>query len=235
MSETDAPSIERAATQDGGRLAIRRKTPVAQSGRALGPRALQTREKILRATAHRLQERGVLDLTVVEIARATDSSPATFYHYFKDVEEVVLELAERAAEEMPEVFALIEGSWRGRVGLARAREIVDWFVGHWERHRAVLLLRNLESDRGNQAFHRVRRAALGPLLDGFADALTAAQREGRVAPEIHPFVAAAAIGSQLELVAAHQATLLSGGATRDDLVETCARIIFQIVTGRAPR
>ncbi len=213
----------------------RRKTPVAQSGRALGPRALKTRKRILAATARLLDERGVLDLSVVEIARAAGTSPATFYHYFKDVEEVALELAETAAEEMPALFALIDGSWRGRAGLDRAREIVDGFIRHWEAHHAVLLLRNLESDRGNRRFHRVRRDALGPLLDAFAAKIERAQADGHVEPELHPWVAAAAIGSLLELIAAHQATLLSGDATRDDLVETCARIIYQTVTGRPPR
>lgn len=201
----------------------------------LGPRALQTRQRILEATARLLEQRGVLDLAVVDIAREAQASPATFYHYFKDVEEVVLELAEQAALEMPELFALIEGSWRGRAGLERARSIVAWFIDHWARHRAVLLLRNLESDRGNRSFHRVRRTALGPLLDAFAAELERAQGEGRVSADMHPWVAAAAIGSLLELLAAHQDTLLAADATRDDLVETCARIIFQVVTGRAAR
>jgi AcrR family transcriptional regulator len=208
---------------------------VAQSGRSLGPRALRTRLRILDAAARLFEERGVLDLSVVDIARAAGTSPATFYHYFKDVEEVAVELAERAADEMPVVFALIEGSWRGEVGLDRARSIVDWFIRHWETHRAVLLLRNMESDRGNHRFHNVRRDALGPLLSAFTAELSRAQAAGRVASEIHPWVASAAIGSLLELIAAHQETLLSGDATRDDLVETCARIITQTVTGRAPR
>ncbi len=201
----------------------------------LGPRALRTRERILEATARLLDERGVLDLSVVDIAREAEASPATFYHYFKDVQEVALELAERAALEMPELFERIEGSWRGQAGLERARSIVTWFIDHWDRHRAVLLLRNLESDRGHRDFHRVRRTALGPLLDAFAAELERAQAEGRVAAEMHPWVAAAAIGSLLELIAAHQRTLLAADATRDDLVETCARIIFQVVTGRAAR
>ncbi len=208
---------------------------MAQSGRALGPRALRTRNRILEATARLLDERGVLDLPVVEIARAAGASPATFYHYFRDVEEVALELAERAALEMPEVFALIEGPWRGREGLARARAIAAWFLRHWERHRGVLLLRNLESDRGNRAFHEVRRKALGPLLDALTTELRHARDEGRVRRELNPWVAAAAIVSLLELIAAHQQTLLAGDADRDDLVETCASIIYQTVTGEAPR
>lgn len=207
---------------------------MAQSGRALGPRALETRKRILSATARLLDERGVLDLSVVEIARAADTSPATFYHYFKDVEEVALDLAQAAAEEMPALFALIDGSWRGHAGLERARAIVDGFIRHWEAHHGVLLLRNLESDRGNPRFHRIRRDALGPLLDAFAAEIERGQADGRVAKELHSWVAAAAIGSLLELIAAHQTTLLRANASRDDSVETCARIIYQTVTGQTP-
>ena len=210
------------------------KPPVAQSGRPLGPRALQTRQRILDATTLLLRERGVLDLSIVEIARAADASPATFYHYFRDVEQVALELAESAAGEMHEVVALVQGSWDGDEGLVRARNVMAWFIDHWDRHGAVLLLRNLESDRGNLTFHRVRRAALGPLLEELAKELRRGQADGRVAAELHPWVAAAAVGSVLELMAAHRETLLSGDARRADLIETCARIIHQIVNGQAP-
>ena len=53
-------------------------------------------------------------IPVVEITRRVGTSAATFYHYFEDVEEAALALAEQAAEEMPALVALIDGSWRGR-------------------------------------------------------------------------------------------------------------------------
>ena len=118
----------------GARSTRRRRKPVAQTGRALGPRALRTRQRIMDATSALLAERSVLDLAVVDIARRAEASPATFYHYFKDVEEVVLALAERAAEEMPAVLEEIQGTWRGKDGLARARAVVDAFLQHWDAH-----------------------------------------------------------------------------------------------------
>lgn len=212
-----------------------RRVPVDQAGRALGPRALRTRRKILDATALLLRERSVLDLPVVDIARRAGTSPATFYHYFRDVEEVALGLAERAADEMAPLVELISGSWKGREGLDRARQIVDGFLDHWDAHHAVLQLRNLAADRGDKRFMRVRRDALGPVLDAFAREIGVGKQEGRVAPEVHAYVAAAALGSILERLAAYHRELGTSGATREDLVETCARILVQTVTGRAAR
>ena len=122
-----------------------RKKRVAQSGRLLGPRALKTRQRLLDATAQLLGERSVLDIAVVEIARKAGTSPATFYHYFKDVEEAALSLAEQAAEEMPALVDLIDASWKGSQGLETARSLVNAFMEHWSEHHAVLLVRNLSA------------------------------------------------------------------------------------------
>src|SRR5262245_18575285 len=106
--------------------------PLDQSGRELGPRALQTRQKLLDATASLLAQESVRDVSVVDIARTAGTSPATFYQYFKDVSEATLRLAEQAADEMPEMLDTIAGSWEGDQGLERARRLVDAFVRHWD-------------------------------------------------------------------------------------------------------
>merc|ERR1711969_390821 len=104
-----------------------------------------------------LSERSVRDISVVEIARKASTSPATFYQYFKDVSDVMLQLADAAASEMPGVLAHIEGSWRGKRGLETARSVVRGFVDHWDAHRSVLLVRNLFADEGDRRFMKVRR------------------------------------------------------------------------------
>jgi len=206
---------------------------VAQTGRKLGPRALRTRQRLLDAAAELLKERSVLDISVVEIARKAETSPGTFYHYFKDVEEAALRLAEQAADEMPAVLDLIDGSWRGQAGLDRAREIVNAFIEHWDAHHAVLLLRNLSADKGDVRFQRVRRAAIAPVLDRLAARIREAQEAGRVSPAIHSYLASAAMAAILESLGAHYRELRHFEASREELVETCARILYQTVTGRS--
>lgn len=212
-----------------------RKRQVAQTGRTLGPRALKTRQRLLAATAQLLEERSVLDIAVVEIARKAETSPATFYHYFKDVDEAALALAEQAAEEMPALVDLIDASWKGAQGLETARSLVRAFMAHWSEHHAVLLIRNLSADKGDRRFQKVRRDALSPILDHLAARITEAQDGGRVSRDTHPFAAAAALASILESISAHAGELQRSDVTRDQLVETCARVLHQVITGRSAK
>jgi AcrR family transcriptional regulator len=214
---------------DGGGVDAR---TLDQSGRALGPRALGTRQRLLDATARLLAEKSVRDISVVDIARKANTSPATFYQYFKDVGEATLRLAELAAEEVPAVLELIDGSWRGHKGLETARAIAAAFVDHWDAHRSVLLVRNLAADEGDRRFQKVRREALTPVIVHLARKIEESQQQGRIAAEVHPYAAAAALATILERLAAYHKELEYFGTTRDHLVETCARILFQTVTGR---
>ena len=207
--------------------------PLDQSGRELGPRALQTRQKLLDATASLLTQQSVRDMSVVDIARTAGTSPATFYQYFKDVSEATLRLAEQAADEMPEMLEIIAGSWEGEQGLERARRLVDAFVRHWDEHRAVLLVRNLAADEGDRRFLRVRQKAMTPVLARLAEQVIGGQQAGHVDRAIVPQAAAAALGAILERLAAYHRELETVGVRREDLVETCARIVVQTVRGAA--
>ncbi len=208
-------------------------TLVDQTGRRLGPRARRTREGLLEATEALLAERGVRDLSVVEIARKASTSPATFYLYFKDVGEATLRLADAAADEMPALLAHLDGEWRGAAGLETARTVVRGFVDHWDAHRSVLLLRNLYADEGDRRFTRVRQRALAPVIERLAEKIRENQERGLVASELHPAAAAAAMASVLEKLAAYRKEIGYFGAGREDLIESSALILHQTVTGGA--
>ena len=209
----------------------RSERPIAQSGRKLGPRALLTRDRLLRATESLLNERSVMDISVAEIARVGETSPATFYHYFEDVEAAVLLLAAQVSGELPEALARLDGDWTGKDGLTRARDLSEAFIEHWEQHHAVLLVRNLAADKGDSRFQKARRSALSPVLNRLAEIIERARTDGRVAAEIHPQLAAAALVAILERLSAHYRDLRTIRASRAELVETCARIIHQTVGG----
>jgi AcrR family transcriptional regulator len=206
----------------------------AQTGRVLGPRALQTRQRLLVAAAELFRERSALDLSVAEIARRAGTSAATFYQYFADVEEAALHLARQAAEEMPAVLDLIDGPWQGEQGLVTAQKIVEAFMHHWEAHHAVLLIRNLAADHGDPRFQEARRRALSPFLERLAERVAEFQAAGRVSDRLHPFATAAALGSVLERLSAHTQELEHRGVDHDELLATCAGIIHQVVTGGTP-
>jgi AcrR family transcriptional regulator len=208
------------------------KSAVDQSGRPLGPRALNTRRRLLDATVALLDSSSVRDISVVEIARRAGTSPATFYQYFKDVGEATLRLAEEAADEVPAVIELIDGSWRGQKGMETSRSITDAFIRHWDSYRAVLLVRNLAADEGERSFQKVRRRALRPILESLARKIEESQPDAVASGDVHPLAAAAALAALLERLAAYHKELEPIGVTREALVENCARIIYQTVTGR---
>jgi AcrR family transcriptional regulator len=203
-----------------------------KAGRNLGSRARKTRQRFLDATARLLAERSILDISVTEIARQVDSVSSLFYHYFKSVEDVAQQLARDASAEVPAMVELIDGSWEGEEGFLRARKLAETYLQHWERNHGVLLLRNQAADRGDKAFLRIRKQALEPLIDKLAALIAQSQQQGRVAKDLHPYLAASALVSILEKLSAYAQTMRYFDADREDLVQTCARMISTTVTGR---
>jgi AcrR family transcriptional regulator len=205
---------------------------VAIDGRPLGRRAQLTRERLLDAARELLARQGIRDLRVVDIARHVGTSPATFYQYFRDVEEAVLALAARLEDELHPLTDLLDKPWTGKTGLDAARRLVDGFITYWDKHRAVLRVRNLAAEEGDQRFRQVRIHALSAITDRVRDQIAVNQSAGRVDPEVAPYAAAAGLVAMMERMAAYHLDLEPRGTTREDIVETMARIIHQTVTGR---
>jgi AcrR family transcriptional regulator len=196
----------------------------ALDGRPIGKRGAETRRRLLDATAVMLETHGVRDLRVVEIAREVGASPATFYQYFRDVEEAVLECSSEIGSEIAPLASLLDQQWTDVNGLEAARQLVEGFLDHWDAHRAVLRTRNLAAQEGDPRFREVRNAANAPFLDGFARQV--------VDPDLAPRAASAALVALLERMAAFHTELEPMGIPRTDLVETTARIVYKTVVGR---
>jgi AcrR family transcriptional regulator len=182
-----------------------------QSGRVLGPRALKTRARILDATLAMLDEKSMRDLRVIDIARRIGSSPATFYQYFKDVEDVVLELSTQLNDAVPAMIEVIQGDWRGREGYERGRRLGNLCLERWGPCAAVLRVRNTAAVEGDAAFRAARLETLLPILTALGDII----REVRPLPspnppngewqggEVHPISAAFIMVGGLEEMVQH--------------------------------
>lgn len=203
---------------------------VAADGRTLGARGERTRRRLLDATEGLLKRRGVRDLRVVDIARAVKTSPATFYQYFRTVEDAVLALAEEVGEHLAPVEALLEDPWSETDGLDRARRTVEIFLDFWDEHRAILRTRNLAAQEGDRRFRDVRNRALEPITLAVAAQVESAQQDGRIDASVEPYAAAAALVAMVERMAAFHRDLEPRGVTREALIETTARLLHQSVT-----
>jgi AcrR family transcriptional regulator len=202
---------------------------IDHGGRLLGRRALQTRRRLLEAVEKLLAETKLRDLRVTDIAREVGTSAATFYQYFRDVDDIVLAVAEQVSQEIPGMLDRFSGSWRGDEGLAKARAIVEAFIEHWDAHHSVLRVRNLASDEGDERFERLRAKTMTPLLMQLAKVIE--EHRGPEAAGGSPAAAAAAMAAILERLAAYHRELELVGVSRDDLVESSAHILHRTVTG----
>lgn len=218
----------------GGRVTLAGMSGAAiatsASKRPLGPRALLTRQRLLEGTAALLNDGGVRDFKVVDVARAVGVSAATFYEYFPTVDEALLELARRVTDEQSKLLPMAEQEWES---LDQAREFVADYVHHFDRNRAVLRYRNLAAQEGDQRFREVRNEAHAPLTRALAAQITVAQQHGRVDLEIHPYAAAGGMVAMVERLAEFQYEFGLRGVSEPALIETAARTVFQIVTGRS--
>ena len=206
--------------------------PIADmNGRPLGARALRKRQLILETTRALLEERGLRELRVADIARAIDTSPATFYQYFSDVDDVVLRLAAEVNDELPALLQLFEGTWRGAEGLRRARDVVLFFIRYWDTHGAILRVRNLAADEGDRRFMDLRRSAMEPIL---AAMVVLMERSGGTKKDtgIVPIAAALAMSAILDRLAAYRRTVELAGISQEELVATSAQILFRTLTGK---
>lgn len=200
---------------------------LALDGRSLGRRGAQTRARLLDATARLLEDKGLRELRVVDIARAVDLSPATFYQYFADVEAAVLALSIAVGEETSSLAGLLAEDWNRPDGLTHARRLVEDFITNWDQHRAVLRTRNLAAQEGDERFRAVRNDSLRPLTEGIGAKVAARQQSG-----LSPYAAGAAMVSMLERMAAFHFDLEAYGTSRADVVETTARILHHTATGQ---
>ena len=203
------------------------KAIVDQNGRLLGARALTKRRQLMDSAADLLKKQSLRDLRVVEITRAVNTSPATFYQYFKSVEEVVLELAKEATDKMPSLAKMFEGDWQGEEGLANARKVVDAYITHWDNYGAVLRVRNLAADEGDMRFMLLRSKATAPILEAMSEQI---EKRPKQSKNFKPMAAAVAMGAILERLSAYHQLLAVMDITREDLVETSAHILFTTLT-----
>src|SRR5205823_9331010 len=121
--------------------------------------------------------------------------PATFYQYFRDVDEAVLVLADELSDQIEPIARLLDEPWNGKSGLDSARALVDGYFRFWDDHRAVMRVRNLAADEGDRRFRDVRNRTLGQVTDRIAQNVAENQEAGRAPPEATPYSAAAAMAA----------------------------------------
>ncbi len=99
--------------------------------RTLSTKGRQTRLAIEEAARRLFAERGFHGTTLADITSAADKSPASFYRYFVDKEDLLASLAESFLSEVTEIPGFTDGG-DGGDGV----DFVTYAVGlYWERFK----------------------------------------------------------------------------------------------------
>lgn len=205
----------------------------AADGRVPGRRGLATRQRLLDCTAALLATTSYRDLKVTDISREAGTSPATFYHYFPDIESALTVLAQATADRGAELAELVgEEPWKGTVGYEAALRLVDGVLAFWGDNAAVLRVVDLLAKEGDTGFRAIRTRMLNSTTRALADAITMLGEKGQRNDDIDPTAMAAVLVSMLAHVAEHQPGLEAASISLDGLRQSMARLVYGGVTGR---
>ncbi|MDB6062920.1 MAG: transcriptional regulator [Verrucomicrobiaceae bacterium] len=149
-----------------------------KQGQELGPKGRSTRQRLMSATERLLKTSSPVELTAVSIAKEAEMSSAAFYLYFEDVRNVLHALSVAAAAEMAEVHAILAEPWNPQEpDIKHAMRVVQAFYKVYDKHRAVLRFCNLEADRGDADFDKIRLGMLIPFFEQFSGRIFEAASE----------------------------------------------------------
>lgn len=170
--------------------------------RKLGAKGQRTRQQLIDATVDLLETHGLRDVSVVDVARAAQTSPATFYVYFKGVPEVVLAALEGASQNSPELEAVIARDWMGPGAAEAARAFVECYTELWNRNRTIFVVRNLAAEEGDARFYEARMTQARPMMDAISQQVERAQAAGRTPAHLSPRSCAGTVLMILERLSA---------------------------------
>lgn len=202
------------------------------TGRIPGSRGLATRQKLLEATWDAVQTVPYRDISLSAIAREAGTSPATYYHYFKDLDSAILVLADTMLKEGADLASLVtDTSWGPSQALDSALVVVNEFLRFWQGNRALIRVIELLSEEGDRRYQRVRKRIL---LD-FAEALAEAMEASQPAEEwpYPPLAAAGGLVSMLAHVGSYENDFPSWGMPIEGLRTYMVHVLAQTILGNA--
>lgn len=203
-----------------------------KNGQQLGRKGIDTRQRLMDATRRLLVTISPFGLTALLVTKKARTAPATFYVYFDDVQDLLYALCAETGGEMVDLFEndrLLRDPARMEED---ALAFVQAFNRVWDRHSNILLYRNLEADRGDARFDKLRTNAAIPTLDALAERLTATYP-----PEQRPrrsaiYAEAVVFFVALERLAAAVHQYPGEGLSAKDLMEAQARVLVRLLTPR---
>lgn len=190
-----------------------------------------TRARLCSAAARLIEQKSLRSIKVSELTTLAAVAPSTFYIYFADVEDVVLALLEDAHAAMPDLAGLVRAITRRRLD-ASVRALVLEYIAYWDQNYALLRIRNLAADEGEERFRSARAKMLGPLLFALAEKITE-MRGDDLDPRTAPLAIASVIFGSMERLASFiRFQHSSPDMTRRKLIDAEVFLLCEILRAR---
>lgn len=204
---------------------------VNKHGQSIGRKGAESRRRLMDATRKLIAVEPAHKISASSIARAAGLASQTFYLYFKDIDEILLALSNEAGADMQDVHDALGAEWDTAAPEEQARRFIDAFTAYWDRHRAILTVRNYLSDSAHPAFLVVRQDAAIPLINAIANRMLAAHPDHDLDPK-SAFARSVIIYSAIERMAARPATLRQGAGSlsTEDIEQAEADILALLFT-----
>lgn len=162
--------LDLTSSHSGGTLvSAAKRGSSAKKATALGRKGKETRRALMEATNRLLAASSPMSLSALAISAEAKTSPATFYVYFDNVEDVLWTLCEAISEEASSLFP---GEDFLRVDDRLEEDALAFVRGYaqiWAQHGPLLLYRNMEADRGNKRFNQLFLRISLPILEALTD------------------------------------------------------------------
>jgi AcrR family transcriptional regulator len=214
-------------------VALETQKPVAskpgKKAFSYGRKGKETRRLLMDATRKLLAVSSPLSISAVAISRDANTSPATFYVYFNDVEDILWALCDTVTEETSHLFAGHD-YLRDQTRLQEdALSFVRGYCDIWSDHGPLLLYRNMEADRGNRRFNQlVLRVAL-PILEGLTDRIVEAAATDQPISRRDANAEAVVFISAIDRIAAALHTWPQDSLMPDVLLRAEARVLVRML------
>ena len=140
------------------------------NGQRLGRKGRDTRDRILAAAKEIIEDFDEAQITLSEVARRANLRMASLYVYFADLTALGLAMLEPVmAEAESSYLEVLRTPWPDAELGKHCEQFVEGFYRFWQRHSAILHLRNTMADRKDSRMtdHRINaaRPVIGLLIE----------------------------------------------------------------------
>lgn len=224
MAITTAEAPERPGT---GKGPGRNGSP--KNAALLGRKGQATKRALMDAASRLLQTVSPMGLTAAAISKEAGTSPATFYVYFDNVEDILWALCGEISDETSHLF-VHDRFLRDDARLEQdALEFVRGYCDIWSKDGLLLLYRNMESDRGNRRFYQLVLKIALPILQGLTDRIVEAAPPDRPTSRREANAEAVVFISAIDRIAAALHLWPDDSLSADTLLEAEARVLVRML------